>query len=91
MYDTGVPEHVVGVERSKPVAVGVGVVVAGSSAVTLDEGNLPEVFQTGSGRGQQLTRALRPHTCFLYTNNRNSEAQRSQYNLLSLRRAFQWN
>lgn len=43
-----VPEHVAGVESSQPVAVGVGIVVAGSSAMTLDEGNLPEVFQTGS-------------------------------------------
>lgn len=40
-------EHVAGVECSQPVAVRVGVVVAGSSAMTLDEGNLPEVFQTG--------------------------------------------
>lgn len=39
-----VPEHVTGVERSQPIAVRVGVVVAGSSAVTLDEGNLPELF-----------------------------------------------
>lgn len=45
------PEHVTGIKSSQPVTVGVSVVVAGSSTVTFDEGNLPEVFQTGSGGG----------------------------------------
>lgn len=60
-----IPEHVVGVERRQPVAVRVSVVVTGSSAVTLDEGDLTELFQTGTRRGQRLPRALRPHPRFL--------------------------
>lgn len=48
------PEHVGRVECSQPVAVGVSIVVAGSSAMALNEGNLPEVFQTGTRRGQWL-------------------------------------
>lgn len=60
-----VPEHVVGVERRQPVAVRVCVVVTGSSAVTLNEGDLTELFQTGTRRGQRLPRALRPHPRFL--------------------------
>lgn len=59
------PEHAVRPERSQPVAVAVAVVAAGSSVMTLDEGNPPETLQTGSGGNQGLTRALRPRTGLL--------------------------
>lgn len=35
--------------------------------MALNEGNLPEVFQTGTRRGQWLPRALRPHSRLLST------------------------
>ena len=76
-----VPEHVVGVESSQPVAVRVHVVVARSSAVTLDEGNPPEVFQTGSRGGQRLTRPLRTHSCFLEIESVDRKSQRSKWRL----------
>ena len=59
------PEHVVWVEGSQPVAVRVGVVVTSSSAVTLNEGNLPKLFKTRSRRCQRLTRALSSDSSFL--------------------------
>lgn len=63
---TDTPEHLSRVECSQPVAVGVCIVVAGSSAMALDEGNLPKVLQAGTRRGQWLARALRPHPSFLW-------------------------
>lgn len=71
------PEHVARVQGGEPVAVRVSVVVAGSPAVTLDEGNLPEVFQTGSRWDQGLTWTLRPHSCFLETNIQVNDRHRS--------------
>lgn len=61
------PEHVGRVECSQPVAVGVGIIVAGSSAMALDEGNLPEVLQAGTRRGQRLAWTLCPYPCLLCT------------------------
>lgn len=39
----------------EPKAVGVGVVVAGSTAVTLDEWGAAELLQAGTRRGQSLS------------------------------------
>lgn len=61
------PEHMGRVECSQPVAIGVSIVVAGSSAMALDEGYLPEVLKAGTRRGQGLARALRPHPSLLWT------------------------
>lgn len=50
----GFTEHAVGVEGGQPVAIGIGVVVTCSPAVTLDEGHLAEDFQTRARRNQRL-------------------------------------
>lgn len=47
-------KHLVVFDGGEPEAVGVGVVVAGSTAVTLDERSAAELLQTGAGRGQSL-------------------------------------
>ena len=60
-----IPEELVWVKGREPVAVGVCVVVAGASAVTLDEGNLPELLEAGSWRGQRLARSLGANTGLL--------------------------
>ena len=52
------PEHSAAVEGGQPVAVGIRVVVAGSSAMTFYEGNLAESFQTGARGRQGLRGAL---------------------------------
>jgi len=52
------PKHLVVFNGGEPEAVGVGVVVAGSSAVTLDERHLAETFQTRARRNQGLGGAL---------------------------------
>lgn len=51
---------------SEPEAVGVGVIVAGSSAVTLDEWSAAEFLQTGTGRSQSLARTLSTSTGVLH-------------------------
>lgn len=51
---------------SEPEAVGVGVIVAGSSTVTLDEWSATEFLQTGTGRSQSLARTLSTSTGVLH-------------------------
>lgn len=45
-------------DGGQPEAVRVSVVVAGATAMTLDEWSRSELLQTGARRGQSLTRAL---------------------------------
>lgn len=47
-------KHLIVFNGSEPEAVGVGVIVAGSPTVTLDERSAAEFLQTGTGRGQSL-------------------------------------
>ncbi len=47
-------KHLIVFNGGKPEAVGVGVVVAGSTAVTLDEWSAAEFLQAGTRRGQSL-------------------------------------
>lgn len=48
-------KHVAVFDGSEPEAVGVGIVVAGSSAVALDEWSAAEFLQAGTRRGQSLS------------------------------------
>lgn len=51
-------KHVAVFDGSEPEAVGVGIVVAGSSTVALDEWSTAEFLQAGTRGGQSLSRAL---------------------------------
>lgn len=51
-------KHLAVLNGGEPEAVGVGVVVASSPTVTLDERGAAEFFQAGTWRGQCLTRTL---------------------------------
>ena len=64
------------VDSGQPEAVCVAIVVAGPSAVTLDEGRAPELLETGARRGQSLTRAL--STCTGVLLEREVEGEREE-------------
>ena len=51
-------KHVLVFNGGKPKAVGVSIVVAGSTTVTLDEGSTAELLHTGTRRRQSLAGAL---------------------------------
>lgn len=60
-------KHVAVFDGSEPEAVGVGIVVAGSSAVALDEWSAAEFLQAGTRGGQSLSRALGTSASVLQT------------------------
>lgn len=47
-------KHLIVFDSGKPEAVGVGVVIAGTTTVTLNEWSTAEFLQTGTRRGQSL-------------------------------------
>lgn len=52
------PKHLIILNGGQPEAVGVCIVVAGATAMTLNEGSRTELLQTGPRRSQSLTGAL---------------------------------
>lgn len=48
-------KHLAIINGGEPKAVGVGVIVAGSTSVTLDEWSTAEFLKTGTRRGQSLS------------------------------------
>lgn len=58
LFNEILPEHFIHVHSGQPVAVRVGVIIAGASTVALDEWRGAELLQTGAGRGESLTRTL---------------------------------
>lgn len=63
-------KHLIVFDGGEPEAVGVGVVVAGSTAVTLDERSAAEFLQAGTRRGQSLAGALGTSTGVLHKHTR---------------------
>lgn len=60
-------KHLMVFDGGQPEAVGVGVIVARSTAMTLDEGSATEFLQAGTRGGQSLARALSTSTGVLQT------------------------